>query len=198
MENGLQNNLWLNHDGSLQVQETSLGSAWRYQKIHGTGFVGICHAFYYESRLQILWTHLITPSRNFVEVLWRSLFEVIPLASDAILTTLNPLLENVLKIVDHFEISCLGAPFSRLEKPRNRMGRDLDCMGDVLMGCHHPIFQTENRIQFRSRPMQFLGFSNHENWAPWQEISKWSTVCSTISRREWSAVRSASLAKGGT
>jgi hypothetical protein len=34
--------------------------------------------------------------------------------------------KNVLQTVDHFEISCLGAPFSWLEKPRNRMGRDLN------------------------------------------------------------------------
>jgi hypothetical protein len=27
-------------------------------------------------------------------------------------------------------------------------------------------------IQFRSRPMRFLGFSNHEKGAPRQEISK--------------------------
>jgi hypothetical protein len=44
--------------------------------------------------------------------LWRCgdglFFEVPPLASDAILTTLHPLLENVLETVDHFEISCLG------------------------------------------------------------------------------------------
>jgi hypothetical protein len=51
-------------------------------------------------------------------------FEVPPLASDTLLTTLHP--ENVLQTVDHFEISCLGAPFSWLEKPRNRMGRDLN------------------------------------------------------------------------
>jgi hypothetical protein len=38
--------------------------------------------------------------------------EVSHLASDALLTTLNPLLENVLQTVDYFEISCLGAPFS--------------------------------------------------------------------------------------
>jgi hypothetical protein len=42
-------------------------------------------------------------------------FEVPPLASDALLTTLHPLLENVLQTVDHFEI-CLGAPFSWLKK----------------------------------------------------------------------------------
>jgi hypothetical protein len=53
-------------------------------------------------------------------------FELPPLASDTLLTTLHPPLENVLQTVDHFEISCLGAPFSWLEKPRNRMGRDLN------------------------------------------------------------------------
>jgi hypothetical protein len=62
--------------------------------------------------------------------LWRCVdglfFEVPPLASDVLLTTFHPLLENVLQTVDHFEISCLGAPFSWLEKPRNRMWRDLN------------------------------------------------------------------------
>jgi hypothetical protein len=65
-----------------------------------------------------------------VGTLWRRgdglFFEVPPLASDAPLTTLHPLLENVLQTVDRFEISCLGAPFSWLEKPRNRMGWDLN------------------------------------------------------------------------
>jgi len=37
------------------------------------------------------------------------------LASDALLTTLHPLLENVLQTVDHFEISCLEAPFPWLK-----------------------------------------------------------------------------------
>jgi hypothetical protein len=53
-------------------------------------------------------------------------------------------------------------------------------------------------IQCRSRPVRFLGFSNHENGATRQEISKWPTVCSTFSRGGWSVVRSLSLAKGGT
>jgi hypothetical protein len=48
-----------------------------------------------------------------VGTLWRFgdglFFEVSPLASDALLTTPHPLLENVLQTVDHFEISCLGA-----------------------------------------------------------------------------------------
>jgi hypothetical protein len=46
--------------------------------------------------------------------------------------------------------------------------------------------------------MQFLGFSKHENGAPRQEISKWSTVCNMFSRSGWSVVRSASLSTGGT
>jgi hypothetical protein len=33
-------------------------------------------------------------------------------------------------------------------------------------------FQAKHRIQFRSRPMQFLSFSNHEKGATRQEISK--------------------------
>jgi hypothetical protein len=53
-------------------------------------------------------------------------FEVPPLARDALLKTLHPLLENVLQTVDHFDISYLGAQFSWLETPKNRMERDLN------------------------------------------------------------------------
>jgi hypothetical protein len=53
-------------------------------------------------------------------------FEVPPLASDVLLTTLHTFLENVLQTVHYFEISCLRAPFSWLEKPINRMERDLN------------------------------------------------------------------------
>jgi hypothetical protein len=78
-------------------------------------------------------------------------------------------------------------------------GQDLDCMADVLMGLHCiNFFQAEHRIQFRSCPMWFLGFSNHEKGAPRQEISKLLMVCNTFLRSGWSIVRSASLAKGGT
>jgi hypothetical protein len=46
-----------------------------------------------------------------VGTLWRFsdglFFEVPPLARDALLTTLHPLLESMLQTVDHFEISCL-------------------------------------------------------------------------------------------
>jgi hypothetical protein len=56
-----------------------------------------------------------------------SFSKYLPWQSDALLKTLHPLLENVLPAVDYFfEISCLGAPFSWLEKLKNRMGRDMN------------------------------------------------------------------------
>jgi hypothetical protein len=98
----------------------------------------------------------------------------------------------VLQTVEHFEISCLRAPFSCLEK-----------RSVLYCGCSNgvpPIHfsQAEHRIQFRSRPMRFLGFSNYENGAPRQEIPKRSTIYNTLSRSGWSVARSASLAKGDT
>jgi hypothetical protein len=64
-----------------------------------------------------------------VGTLWRCsaglFFKVPPLASVALLTMVQ-LLENVLQATDHFEISCLRAPFSWLEKPRYHMGQDLN------------------------------------------------------------------------
>jgi hypothetical protein len=82
------------------------------------------------------------------------------LASDALLTTLYPLLENVPQTIDHFELSCLGAPFSWLEKPRNRMGRDLDGMAVVLMGFYRSTFSKPN-TEFNSdfAPCDFWAFS---------------------------------------
>jgi hypothetical protein len=78
-----------------------------------------------------------------------SFSKVPPLASNALLTTLHPLLKNVLQTVDHFEISFLRVPFSWLEKPRNHMGQDLDCMADVIMGFHQSTF-SKLSTQFSS------------------------------------------------
>jgi hypothetical protein len=138
-----------------------------------------------------------------VGTLWRCgyglFFEVLPLASDALLTTLHPLLGNVLQTVDHFEISCLGAPFSWLEKPLKSHGARSELnfvFGLGKVDRWNPI--RTSAIQSRSRPMRFLGFPNHEEGARRQETSKWTTVCSTFSRSGWSVVRIASLAKAGT
>jgi hypothetical protein len=98
-----------------------------------------------------------------VGTLWRCddslFFRVSPLASDAHLTMLHPLLENVLQTIDHFKTACLGAPFSWLEKPRNHMGRNLDCMVDVLMGFHQSTFSKLN-TEFSSdlTPCNFWDF----------------------------------------
>jgi hypothetical protein len=50
-----------------------------------------------------------------------SFLKHLPWQANALLTMLHPLLENILQTIDHFKISCLGAPFSWLEKPRNCM-----------------------------------------------------------------------------
>jgi len=62
-----------------------------YCVIHGI-HMKLC----YDGRLKSSWTHLITPS-------WRCgdspFFKVPPLTSNAVLTALHPLLENVLQTV---------------------------------------------------------------------------------------------------
>jgi hypothetical protein len=90
----------------------------------------------YEGSLHSSWTHLITPSRNFVEVRWRSFFffffsfEVSPLASAALLTTLqmfwwgstDPFFprrtQNSIQILAH-AISGLFQPWKRSSETRN-------------------------------------------------------------------------------
>jgi hypothetical protein len=98
-----------------------------------------------------------------VVTLWRysdsPFFKVPPWASDALLTMFHSLLENMLHTIDHFEISCLRAPFSWLKKPRNHMGQDMDCMMDVLMGFHRSTFSKLN-AEFNSdlAPCNFWAF----------------------------------------
>jgi hypothetical protein len=149
---------------------------------------------------EIPWTHLITPSRNFVEVRWRSLF--LSTSLDKRCTTYNAPPTSRKRVADRWSLRNFMPAWSSLfifgkaqESHRARSGLYDGCSNGVP-----PIhfFLAEHRIQFRSRPMRFLGFSNLENGAPRQEISKWSTVWSTFSRSGWSVVRNASLAKGGT
>jgi hypothetical protein len=84
-------------------------------------------------------------------------FEVPPLASDALRTTLHPLLENVLQTVDHPEILCIGAPFSWLEKPRNLMGTrsELNFRFDLEEVDGSDPIRT-SAIQSRSRPVHAI------------------------------------------
>jgi hypothetical protein len=66
----------------------------------------------------------------------------------------------MLQTIDHFKISCPGAPFLWFEKPRNHMGRGLDCMAEFLMGFHRCTFSKLN-TKFNSylAPCDFWAFS---------------------------------------
>jgi hypothetical protein len=107
-------------------------------------------------------------------------FKVLPLASNALLTMFHPLLENVLQTIDHFKISCLRAPFSQLEKPRNHMGQDLDCMVDVLMGFHWSTFSKLN-TEFNSdlTPCNFRAFPTMRRELQGKKFrnDQWSAAC---------------------
>jgi hypothetical protein len=75
--------------------------------------------------------------------LWRCgdglFFEVPPLASDVLLKTLHLILENVLEVVDYFEIF-----FHVWKSPEIAWGRYLDRTADVLMGFHRSTFSKPN------------------------------------------------------
>jgi hypothetical protein len=157
------------------------------------------HYLIYEGRLQSSWIRLTTLNWNFIEVQWLSLFRSISLGKRCTSYNAPPTsrkraagrwsLRNFLHQSSLFMIG----KAQKLHEARSAL------YGGWSNGVP-PIhfFQAEHRIQFTSRPMLFLGFSNHEKGALKQEISKRSTVCSMFSRSGWSVVRSALLAKGGT
>jgi hypothetical protein len=98
----------------------------------------------YEGRLKSSWTHLITPGQNFVEVRWRSLLRSTSLVKRYTSYNAPPTSRKRAANRQSLEISCVGTPFSWLEKSINRMGRGLDCMADVLMGFHRATFSKPN------------------------------------------------------
>jgi hypothetical protein len=134
-----------------------------------------------------------------VEVRWRSLFRSISLGKRC--TSYNAQPTSRKRAADRWSLGNF-LPQSSLfmvAKAQKSHGARSGLYGGCSNGVP-PIhfFQAELRFQFASRLGQFLGFSNHETGAPRQEISKWSTVCSTFLRSGWSVVRNASLANGGT
>jgi hypothetical protein len=151
------------------------------------------------SCLQSSWTHLSTPSRNIVEVRWRSPFRSTSLGKRC--TSYNAPPTSRKRAADRRSL-------------RNFLPRSSLCMFGKAQNSHRAMSELNSAfslekvdrsnpirtsaVQSRSRPMRFLGFSNHEKGALRQEISRWLKVCSTFSRSGWSVVRSASLAKGGT
>jgi hypothetical protein len=147
-------------------------------------------------------TRTVWKVRGLLLLLWIGdclFFEVPPLASDALLTTLHSLLEK--RAADRWSLRNF-LPWSSLFMA-GKAQKSHGARSGLYGGCSDGVppihfFQAEHRIQFRCRPMRFMGFYSHEKGAPRQEISKWSTVCSKFSRSGWSVVRSASLAEGGT
>jgi hypothetical protein len=153
----------------------------------------------YEGSLQISWTHLIVPSRNLMKVRWRSLFRSTSLGMRSTSYNAPPTFRK--RAADRWSLRNF-LPRSSLFMVGKAQKSD-GARSGLYDGCSNEVppihfFQVEHRIQFRSRSTWFLSFSNHEKGAPRQEISKWSTICSTFSRSGWSVVGSASLSKGGT
>jgi hypothetical protein len=112
-----------------------------------------------------------------VGTLWRCgdglFFELPPLASDALLTTLHPLLENVLQTVNHFRNFLPRSSLfmdGKAQKSHGSRSELNSVFGLEKVDRWNPI--RTSAIQSRSRPMRFLGFSNHEKAAPRQGISK--------------------------
>jgi hypothetical protein len=134
----------------------------------------------YEGRLQSSWTHLITPSRNFVEVRWRSLFRSTSLGKRY--TSYNAPPTSRKRAAD-----CWCFMVGKAQKSHETRSELNSVFGLEKVDQWNPI--RTSATQSRSRPVRFLSFSNHENGSPRQEISKCSTVCSTFSRSGWSVVK---------
>jgi hypothetical protein len=82
-------------------------------------------------------------------------------------------------------------------KPRNCIGRDLNwilCMAWKKWIDGSPLEHLPYSPDLT--PCDFWAFPTMKG-ALRQEISRWSTICSTFLRSRWTIVRSASLAKGG-
>jgi hypothetical protein len=137
----------------------------------------------YERRLKNSWTHII-PSRNLVEVRWRSLFRSTSLGMQR--TSYNAPPTSRKRAADRWTLrnflprSSLFVVGNAQKSHGERSGLYGGC-SDGVPAIH--FFQAEHRLQFRSRPMRFLWL-----FQPWKG--------STFSRSGRSFVGSAWLAKG--
>jgi hypothetical protein len=151
-----------------------------------------------QSRLQSSWTHLITPSRNFVEGRWRSFFRSTSLGKRCTSYNVPPIFRK--RAADRWSLRNF-LPRSSLfivgkaQKSHGARSELNSVFGLEKVDQWNPL--RTFAIHSRSRPKRYLGFSNLEEGALRQDISKWSTVCSTFFTSGWSVVRSVSLAKGG-
>jgi hypothetical protein len=128
----------------------------------------------YEGRLQSSWTHLITPNQNFVDVRRRSLFRSSSLGKRCTSYYAPPTyreraaadrrsLQNFLLRISVFMVR-------KAHKSHGAISELNSVFGLEKVDRCNPI--RTSTIPSRSRPMRFLGFSNHEKGAPRQHISK--------------------------
>jgi hypothetical protein len=115
----------------------------------------------YEGRLKSSWTHLITPSRNFVKVRWRSLFRSTSLGKWY--TSYNAPPTSRKRAVERWSLRSF-LPRSSLfmvEKDQKSHGARSGLYGGCSNGVP-PIyvFQPKHRIQFKS---QFMPISEQSN-----------------------------------
>jgi hypothetical protein len=121
----------------------------------------------YEGRLRSSETHLITRRGNFVQVRWRSLSRSTSLGKRC--TSYNaPPTSRRKRAADHWSLrNFLPRSFLfMVGKAQKSHGARSELYGGCSDGVP-PIhfFQAEYRLQLRSRPMLFVGFSNHEKGA---------------------------------
>jgi hypothetical protein len=143
----------------------------------------VIHRFHiYECRLNSSWTRLITPCRDFVEVRWRSLFQSTSLGKRC--TSYNALPTSRKRVADCWWLRNFlpRSSIFMVGKVQKSLGTrsELNSVFGLEKVDGWNLIRS-SAVQSRFRPMRFLGFSNHEKGAPRQEISKWSTVCSTFS-----------------
>jgi hypothetical protein len=108
----------------------------------------------YESRWQSSWTHLITPSRNILEVRWRSLFRSTSLGKRCTSYNAPPTSRNVLHTVDHFGISCL-------------VGEIWTVWRMFYWGSTDPLFPSRSQNSIQISPHAISGL-----FQPWKDSSE--------------------------
>jgi hypothetical protein len=106
---------------------------------------------------------------NLIGTWWRCgdglFFEVPPLATDAFLTTLHPLLENVLQTVDHFEISCHGAPFHGWKSSEIAWG-EIWSVWRMFQWCStDPLFSSRTQNSIQISPHAISGLFQPRKWS---------------------------------
>jgi hypothetical protein len=115
----------------------------------------------YEGRLKSSWTHFITPSRNLVEVWWRSLFsKYLPWQAVHFLQRSTHFSKTCCRLLITSKFLASELPFHGWKSP----GRVLDCMADILMGFHRSTFSKPNR-EFNSDLAPCKKFRSYQRFA---------------------------------